>query len=328
MRKTTNVFVLLTIILFTAFNTEQLRAEDDFELKHADNLETNQDQINVKGNVIINYKNAIINAPEGKIETNNEGKPIKAIFTGKARLKLIDRQIEADKITVSINDKVIYALGNTRSELKDKKKSSLIITCDYQELLWSGEGANATGNIKTIYEDTEVNSESTKIIYKNKKPYQALFYGSSKQSILKQPTNNTIADEFVFDIKTHSIHAFGAVKSTVWPDKTKKQNEQDPILFTTDELLIDNETNTITGKSDTNKVKLSYQETKGESFEILLLRNKSSGKPEQIIFKGQANVNQEDKQLSSEEVVFNFEDKKLTSNTRTNIRPKTVFFKK
>lgn len=61
--------------------------------------------------------------------------------------------------------------------------------------------------------------------------------------------------------------------------------------------------------------------------EAILLREEKSGNPEKIIFKGNADVTQEDKQISSEEVVLNINNKKLTSNTRTNIRPKTKIFK-
>ena len=302
---------------------------EDFQIKHADSLEADKEQIFIKGNVLINYKDAILEAPLGSIESDSNGEPSKAIFTGRAKLKLKDRKIEADKITISINNKTIYAEGNTISQLKDKKNNFIIINSDFQELYWNGEDANAMGNMKTSYIDTMVNSDEAKIIYKNKKPNQAVFYSNNNESAnLVQPTNITSAKEFIFDINTRDFEAIGNVISTIWPDKTKPAAEQDPILLNTDNLFIDNASGIITAKSKhNNKVKLSYQETKGESLETYLHRNKATGKPEKIIFKGNANVTQNDKELSSEEVIFNFADKKLTSNTQTNIRPKTVIFK-
>ena len=85
----------------------------ELEIKHADSLEADKEEIIIKGNIIINHRDATIEAPEGKIETNSEGKPSKAIFSGRAKLKLKDRSLEADKITVSIADETIQAEGNT-----------------------------------------------------------------------------------------------------------------------------------------------------------------------------------------------------------------------
>ena len=317
--------IFLTLILLSF---SPISKAEEFEIKHADTLEADKQQITIMGNILINYKDAVIEAPDGKIETDEEGQPDKAIFFGRAKLKLKDRKIEADKITVSIKNKTILAEGNTISELKDKKNNNLIISSDYQELLWSGENANAKGNLKTTYEDTKVTSDNVKIIYKNKKPTEAIFSSNTKLSNLEQPTNITQAKEITFDINSHDIQALGNVSTTIWPDKSLTREKQDPVFLNTNELFINNETGTVSAKDELNKVKITYKETMGESLEGFLLKDKKDGKPEKIIFKGNASVNQPDKQLSSEEVVFNFKDQKLNSNTKTNIRPKTIIYKK
>ena len=322
-----NLFLTLLILLPLSVlgGTE---AQEEFEIKHADSLEADEAQINVQGNILIKYKDALIEAPDGKINTNQEGKADNALFYNRAKIKLKDRKIEADKITVSIQDETIYAEGNTSSELKDKNNNLITITSDYQELHWNGENANATGNIKTIYQDTKVTSDEAKIIYKNKKPYQAVFTGNTKPAYMEQKNHKTFGKEFIFDINTNDIYAKREVTSTIWPYKTKPKSEQNPISLITDELFIDHKTGEVTAKGKTNRVKITYEDTKGESNEALLLRDNKNTKPEKIIFKGNANVSQADKELSSEEVVFNFSDKKLISNTITNIRPKTLIFKK
>lgn len=316
---------LITIFILLAC---QKATAEEIEINHADFLEANKQQILIRGNVKIKYKGAIIEAPEGTITTNDKGEQDKAVFIGRTKLKLNDRRLEADKITVLIKDKTIYAEGNTISQLKDKKNNLITIACDYQELHWSGEDAKVRGNIKTIYQDTKVNSDEGIIIYKNKKPEQAIFSSNEGLAHLEQPSNTTKAKEFVFDIVTHNVEAFNNVTSLIWTNTDKDRREQDPVHVTADEVYIDNSTGTVVAKSNKNKVKLDYQETRGESNETTMLRNKETGNPEKIIFKGNANVNQEDKQLTSEEIVFNFSDKKLISNTTTNIRPKTVIFKK
>lgn len=322
-------FLKLFVILFIFFLLPKASLAQEFEIKHADSLEADPNEIFIKGNILVNYKGAVINAEEGKIETNNKGKPNKATFFKRAKIKLKDRKIEADNLTILIEDKVIYAEGNTLSELNDKENKSLIITADYQELLWSGEDAKARGNIKAKHEDTKVTSDEVKIIYKNKKPIQAIFFGASQDSSLEQPTNTTYAKELIFDINTSNVKAIGNVKSKIWPDEKKSKSEQDAVTINAEELLIDNDSGVVTAKSNSNseKVKLTYQETKGESIKGILLRGNKNKKPEKIIFKGKANVSQPDKELSSEEVIFNFKDKKLTSNAKENVRPKTLIFK-
>ena len=321
-------FLFSLILLFPLTVLASETASEEFEIKHADSLETDEAQINIQGNISIKYKDAIIEAPDGKIKTDSEGKPDKALFYNRAKIKLKDRNIEADKITVSIHDQTIYAEGNTTSELKDKNNNSITIASDYQELHWNGENASAKGNIKTVYQDTKVTSDEAKIIYKNKKPYQAIFTGNTKPAYLEQQNHETYAKEFIFDINTDDIYAKREVKSIIWPYKAKPKNEQNPISLNADELFIDHSSGEVTAKSETNRVKITYEDTKGDSNEALLLRDDQNEKPEKIIFKGNAKVSQADKELSSEEVVFNFNDKKLTSNTITNVRPKTLIFKK
>lgn len=318
---------LISLILFIRILACEPIQAQSLEIEHADLLQADKQQILIKGNILVKYKGAIIEAPEGNIITNDEGKYDKAIFLGRAKLKLQDRKIEADKIIVSIKDRIIYAEGNTLSELSDKDNNLIITSCNYQELKWDGGNALAKGNLKTKYKDTAITSDEAKIIYKDNRPKQVIF--TSKQSFanLTQPTSITSAKEFIIDINTHNVWAFGDVKSTIWTNQKISKQEQDSVYLNTENLYIDKSTGTIIAKAELNKVKISYQDTKGESKEATLLREKTHGNPERIIFKGSANVIQENKQISSEEVIFNFNDKKLTSNTKTNIRPKTIIYK-
>lgn len=313
------------LLVFLLISINRSYAED-FEIKHADLLEVENEEITIRGNIVINFKDAFVEAPYGKVETVN-GKAEKAVFNEGAKIKLKDRLLEADKITISIKEKTISAEGNVLSSLKDKENNLINISSDYQELKWTGEGAKASGNLMTKYKDTFVNSDEAQIIYKNKKPYLAIFYGLINPVNIKQPTSSTTSKEIIFDLFSKNTKAIGNVKTLIWPDNEKPQQEQDPVTLLTEELLIDNKTHEVIAKSTKNNVKVTYQETTGESKEALLTRNKENDKPEQIIFKGNANVSQLDKQLSSQEIVFNFRDKKLTSITKTNIRPKTLIFK-
>ncbi|MBI2995291.1 MAG: hypothetical protein HYY52_01085 [Candidatus Melainabacteria bacterium] len=320
--KAINLTIIIQVIFCTVLYAE------DFQVKHADSLEADKENIYIKGNILVNYKDATLEAPEGKVENNTNGEVDKAIFTGRAKINLKDRKIEADKITILIKEQIIIAEGKTISQLKDKKNEILTITSDYQEIKWTGENANAKGNLQTSYKETKVTCDEAQVIYKNNKPIQALFWGKGKQGFLEQSTSKTKANKFIFDINSQNVEATGNVLSTVWPDKKKPIKEQEPVLLKTDYLYIDQGSGTITAASNyNNKVSITYEDTNGESTEAFLLRDKINNKPEKIIFKGDASVSQKDKQLSSEEVVFNFKSKKLSSNTTTNKRPKTIIFK-
>jgi len=323
-----SVFLSFFLILYFLATPLSGYAEE-FEIKHADNLEADKQQISIKGNILIKYKDALIEAPEGKVETDEDGKPTTAIFTGRAKIKLKDRKIEADKIKIVLTDQSIKAEGNVISELKDKKSNPITIASDSQDLYWNGEDANANGNIRTTYGDTIISSDTAKVVYKNKKPYQAFFTGEKRKANLEQPNNLISAKQFIFDINTQDIKAESDVKGIIWPHKEKTKEEQQPINITSDELFINQADSTITAKSAPPRlINLSYEGTIGRSNEGVLLREKSTGKPKKLIFKGNADVKQEDKQLTSEEIVFNIEEKKLFSNTKDNTRPKTTFFKK
>ena len=318
------VFQFILIFILTV---QTAQAANKFEIKHADSLEVDDNKIRIEGNVIIQYKESNVEAKTAQVETDSEGQPQKAVFFNNAKIKLKDRTLFADKLTLDLNEKIIYAEGNTKSELQDKKNIPIVIYSDFQEVSWIGEGAYAEGNIKSTYQETKVSSDKAKIIYKNKKPYQAIFYSTSKKSELIQPTSRTISDEFIFDVNNQNIQAVGNVQSTIWPAKNKPTDKQNPVMFTAEELFIDHDSGIVTAESNKNKVNVIYEDTNGDSNKAVLLRDKESGKPQKIIFTGSANVTQLDKKLSSEEVVLNFNDKKLTSNTKTNIRPKTIIFK-
>ena len=320
--------LLLCLIIFTfnLFNIQDSNSQD-FEINHADSLEATEQEIAISGNIIVTYKNATVLAPKAIITNDLQGKAEKAVFIGNSKLHLSDRELSADKITIYLNTKLIIAEGNTKSKLTDKNKSELLIEANYQELSWEGEGAKATGNIKTNYQDTEVISDKAKIIYKDKKPVKAIFDSINEPATLKQKNHLTKAFIFNFDINTKDVTASESVESIIWPYSTQSRENQSTIHLNTDELYLNHETEEGTATSKKNKVKLTYEDTSGESNKALLIRDKTTKKPDKIIFTGQADVNQKDKKLSSEEIIFNFNDKKLVSSKVSNIRPKTIIFK-
>lgn len=316
-------FTNLLLVLLTSL----ISYANEIEIQHADLLELEKKEIKVKGKVKIKYKDITIEAPEGVLKKETNENYESAAFIGRAKLNSNDRFLEADKIIIMLNKNLIIAEGNTISKLKDKDNNLIKINCDYQELYWDGKDASARGNLVVFYKDTKINSDKAKVVFKNNKPTQAIFNSEKMNVKVEQTTNSTTAMEFILDISTHDLWAFGDVKSTIWPNTMIERTRQDPIYLTTDDLYIDNSTGRVIAKGRGKQVLITYQETKGESDEAILLRKENTGKPEKITFTGNANVNQIDKQISSHEVVFNFDDKKLTSNTIVNKRPKTIIFK-
>ena len=65
-------FLLLIIAALTTCLTSFAQdTKNDIKIKHADSLEADNEQIAIKGNVVINYNDAVIEAPEAKIEIDN-----------------------------------------------------------------------------------------------------------------------------------------------------------------------------------------------------------------------------------------------------------------
>lgn len=317
-------FIFIAFILSSYINSYA----QNFEVRHADSLEILDQFIDVNGNIVINYKDAIIEAPKGRIETGEDGKPKAAVFTGRAMITLNDRELEADKITFKIDEETVIADGETLSRLKDKNGKLITIRADYQKLFWNGNDAEGKGNIITHYEDIKVLSDEVKVLYKENKPDEAIFYGINNYAVLEQPTSKTTSNSITFNIKTNQIHASGDVNSTIWADEKIEKEKQDPVHLIADDVFIEDEANNIIAKGSKNLVMVKYQETEGESIKAHLTKNLDTGRAEKIIFQGNATVSQPDRELISEEVIFNFQDKALTSNTKTNIRPKTIIFKK
>ena len=299
---------------------------EGFEVKHADSLEVIENVINIKGDVVILYKNISIKAPSGTIVTSAKGDPETASFQGRVIVEMKDKKLDADTVTIAIKNKKIIAEGNTVSEIKDKNGEVIRTVADTQNFDEGGEGTKGSGNVITTYKDVTVTADEFIVVYKDKNPNEAIYYGINKHACLKEPATTTYAKSITFDINTKTIHASGEVASTIMPDKKDEQEKQDPVHVLADDVFIQ-ENKEVIAKGSSKKVKLTYQDTIGESLIAYLYNNKETGKPEQAVFHGSADVTQVDKRLISEEVIFNFANKTLISNTATNIRPKTIIYK-
>lgn len=90
------------------------------------------------GHVKINYKEYVASGPKAifvpdskSSKTADSGKPNKIIFTGRSKIVEGQRQVEADKIEITINPKNFTAEGNVKTRLtqvdglKDRKKQKL-----------------------------------------------------------------------------------------------------------------------------------------------------------------------------------------------------------
>ena len=268
-------FIVLTVLSISS----QEAYSQDFEIKHADSLEASENEILISGGILVTYETAVIMAEKAVIFSDADGKAEKAIFLGTSKIELNDRNIQADKITVYLNTKLISAEGNTTSKLINKDKTEILIKADYQELNWEGENTKAAGNIKTNYQDTEVLSDKAEIIYKGTKPDKAIFYSTNKSATLSQKNHLTRANAFTFDIATKDVTADENVESIIWPYTSQAKEQQNKISVTTDNLYLNHLSEEATAKSHKNKVKLTYEDTYGESNEAVLVRNKINKKP-------------------------------------------------
>src|SRR3989338_6807744 len=86
-RMQTSLRKLILLCVLCLFNLPAFA--DKFELKHADTLHASDNQIIVKGKIIVHYNNAVIEASEGVIENSTDNNsPEKAFFYFNLKINL------------------------------------------------------------------------------------------------------------------------------------------------------------------------------------------------------------------------------------------------
>jgi lipopolysaccharide export system protein LptA len=127
--------------------------------------------VSASGNVLVDYKGSQASSSLANVRMKENGKAERAIFSGGARLKQENSEINGDRITVMIDSGNLIAEHNvkTRVELKPEPSASaksspkaadtveqptkVFITSDYQQYDKASDTMIASGNVKIVYGD-------------------------------------------------------------------------------------------------------------------------------------------------------------------------------
>ncbi|MDR1327190.1 MAG: hypothetical protein LBJ74_02150, partial [Heliobacteriaceae bacterium] len=130
------------------------------------------------------------------------------------------REVKANILKVSLITKVVRAEGDTQSIVFDGKVPIVVINSDVQEYDTRTGIMTAAGTVTILYKELETFSDNAKIkTDKNGDLKNIELTGNAR---VKDKTNDSYADKFVYDDSTKLLTASGNTTSNVTTDDGKK----------------------------------------------------------------------------------------------------------
>ena len=130
------------------------------------------------------------------------------------------REVKANILKVSLITKVVRAEGDTQSIIFDGKVPIVVINSDVQEYDTKTGVMTANGAVTILYKELETFSDNAKIkTDKNGDLQNIELTGNAR---VKDKTNDSYADKFVYDDATKLMVATGNTTSNVTMDDGKK----------------------------------------------------------------------------------------------------------
>ncbi len=221
------------------------------------------------------------------------------------------REVKANILKLSLITKVVRAEGDTQSTVFDGKVPVVVINADVQEYDTKTGIMTANGAVVIHYKELETFSDKAKIITdKNGDLKDIELVGNAR---IKDKTNESFADRFVYNGVTEVLNAYGNTTSTTVNDDgtklTLKANMQ--------------EYNQAKGTFNaTGNVQVWYQDYYAVGPKISMFPDKKTGKPNEIFFTGRSSITQGVRTIYADKIkmIVNPKDFHAEGNTRTVIK--------
>lgn len=221
------------------------------------------------------------------------------------------REVKANILKLSLITKVVRAEGDTQSTVFDGKVPVVVINADVQEYDTKTGIMTANGAVVIHYKELETFSDKAKIITdKNGDLKDIELVGNAR---IKDKTNESFADRFVYNGVTEVLNAYGNTTSTTVNDDgtklTLKANMQ--------------EYNQSKGTFNaTGNVQVWYQDYYAVGPKISMFPDKKTGKPNEIFFTGRSSITQGVRTIYADKIkmIVNPKDFHAEGNTRTVIK--------
>ena len=221
------------------------------------------------------------------------------------------REVKANILKVSLITKVVRAEGDTQSIIFDGKTPIAVINADVQEYDTKTGIMTATGAVTIHYKELETFSNTAKVkTDKNGDLKNIELIGSAR---IKEKSNESYADRFVYDSSTDVLTAHG--------NTTSKSTNEDGSVF----LLKANYQEYTKAKGIFNasgNVRVWYQDYYAVGPKVTVYPSKTTGKPNDIYMNGRSSITQGVRTIYADRIKMTVEPKdfKAEGNTRTVIK--------
>ena len=221
------------------------------------------------------------------------------------------REVKANILKVSLINKVVRAEGDTQSIIFDGKTPIAVINADVQEYDTQTGIMTATGAVTIHYKELETFSNKAKVkTDKNGDLKNIELIGSAR---IKEKSNESFADRFVYDSSTDVLTAHG--------NTTSKSINEDGSTF----VLKANYQEYTKAKNIFNasgNVRVWYQDYYAVGPKVTVYPSAQTGKPNDIYMNGRSSITQGVRTIYADRIRMTVEPKdfKAEGNTRTVIK--------
>ena len=221
------------------------------------------------------------------------------------------REVKANILKVSLITKVVRAEGDTQSIIFDGKTPIAVINADVQEYDTQTGVMTATGAVTIHYKELETFSNKAKVkTDKNGDLKNIELIGAAR---IKEKSNESFADRFVYDSSTDVLTAHG--------NTTSKSINEDGSTF----VLKANYQEYTKAKNIFNasgNVRVWYQDYYAVGPKVTVYPSATTGKPNDIYMNGRSSITQGVRTIYADRIRMTVEPKdfKAEGNTRTVIK--------
>lgn len=301
------VFIFLSSLIFSIimFSTASYAANVVIE-SHKQQYSQKDNTTTFDGNVKVGVDNIKVKSPKAFVKMDAAGNPNSAKFINGAYAIKDDgpsqSEVKANTITMTLLDKKIVANGQAKSMVSENKKPVLTMKSEVQEFDSLNDTIKASGGVVMNYKDIATNS-STLLINMNKegKPQKVVFNGSVK---IVEGKNIINANNVIFNPVTNDMIANGNVRSkTILDDGTL-------VLITSDNQQYNKASNTMLSSGH---VKVVYKDYVAFGPKAMILSDKTSSKPNKIMFIGRSNIKEGSRQIEADRIEIIMDPKNFSA---------------
>lgn len=274
-----------------------------------------ENKITIDGDVKVTIDDMQVVGDTADIDVNEEQQLDTATFYDKPYAyevkKNKKREVKANILKVSLITKIIRAEGDTQSILFDGKTPVIVINADTQEYDTNTGIMTADGAVTIHYKDLETFSNNAKVqTDKNGDLKNIELTGSAR---IKEKSNESYADRFVYDSTTDILTAHG--------NTTSKSVNEDGSTFTLKANYQEYEKSTGVFNASGN-VQVWYQDYYARGPKVRVNPSKTTGKPNDIYMNGRSSITQGVRTIYADKIYMTVEPKdfKAEGNTRTVIK--------